>query len=49
MGNLGLMKMMVGVGHMNYLVANGIAIVLCSAANFLISDGFVFEERSPPY
>jgi len=48
MGNLGLMKMMAGVGHMNYLVANGIAIVLCSAANFLVSDGFVFEERSPP-
>ncbi len=49
MGNLGLMKMMVGVGHMNYLVANGIAIVLCSVVNFLVSDSFVFEERSQPF
>jgi putative flippase GtrA len=47
MGNLGLMKMMVGVGHMNYLLANGIAIALCAVANFLISDGLVFEGRRP--
>ena len=47
LGNLGLMKMMVGVAQINYLVANGIAIALCSLANFLISDGFVFEEKSP--
>lgn len=46
-GNLGMMKMMVGVGHMNYLIANGIAIALCSLANFLVSDGFVFEEKIP--
>lgn len=43
-GNLALMKVMVGAGHMNYLVANGIAIVLCSVANFLVSDGWVFGE-----
>jgi putative flippase GtrA len=47
-GNLALMRIMIGMGHMNYLVANGIAIALCSVANFLVSDGFVFEERSPP-
>lgn len=45
LGNLGLMKMLVGQGHMNYLLANGTAIVLCSLANFLVSDGWVFEDR----
>ena len=43
-GNLALMKLMVDFGHMNYLVANGIAIVLCSLANFLVSEQWVFEE-----
>ncbi len=46
LGNLALMKVMVGQGHMNYLVANGIAIALCSLANFLVSDSWVFEKRS---
>jgi putative flippase GtrA len=44
LGNLALMKVMVGQGHMNYLVANGIAIALCSIANFLVSDEWVFEK-----
>jgi len=43
-GNLALMKAMVAEGHMNYLLANGIAIALCSLANFLVSDGWVFSE-----
>jgi len=43
-GNLALMKVMVGQVHMNYLLANGIAITLCSIANFLVSDGWVFGE-----
>ncbi len=43
LGNLALMKVMVGRGHMNYLLANAIAIVLCSAANFLVSDEWVFD------
>ena len=42
-GNLALMKVMVGEGHMNYLAANAIAITLCSIANFLVSDEWVFE------
>lgn len=42
-GNLALMKIMVGQGHMNYLVANAIAITLCSVANFLVSNEWVFE------
>jgi putative flippase GtrA len=43
-GNLALMKVMVGSGHMNYLIANVIAIALCSVANFLVSEEWVFEE-----
>jgi len=43
-GNLALMKLLVGCGHMNYLVANGVAIVLCSMANFLVSEGWVFDK-----
>lgn len=43
-GNLGMMRVMVGRAHMNYLVANGIAIVLCSLVNFLVSDGWVFGD-----
>jgi len=41
-GNLALMKVMVGEGHMNYLLANAIAITLCSVANFVVSDEWVF-------
>ena len=44
LGNLALMKVMAGLGHMNSLVANGIAIVLCSLANFLVSEEWVFQE-----
>jgi putative flippase GtrA len=45
LGNLALMKVMVGQGHMNYLLANAIAIVLCSLANFLVSEEWVFAEE----
>jgi len=34
----------VGLGHMNYLIANIIAIALCSVANFLVSEEWIFEE-----
>jgi len=44
-GNLALMKLMVGFGHMNYLAANGASIALCSLANFLISKEWVFEAK----
>lgn len=43
-GNLALMKVMVGFGHVNYLVANAVAIALCSTANFLVSEEWVFGE-----
>jgi len=41
-GNLLLMKLLVGVAHVNYLLANGITITACSVVNFLVSDSFVF-------
>src|SRR5438477_826270 len=41
-GNLALMRVMVGEGHINYLLANAIAIALCSIANFLVSETWVF-------
>ena len=44
-GNLGLMKLLVGLFHLNYLAANLIAITFCSLANFLISDRFVFQPN----
>lgn len=44
-GNLALMKLLVGFGHINYLVANGVAIALCSLANFLISEEWVFGTK----
>lgn len=44
-GNLALMKVMVGQGRVNYLLANAIAIALCSAANFLVSEKWVFERE----
>lgn len=44
LGNLALMKVIVGLGHINYLAANAVAVVLCSVVNFLVSEGWVFEE-----
>ena len=45
-GNLVLMKVMVGLGHVNYLVANGLAIGVCSLANFLVSEEWVFAGEA---
>jgi putative flippase GtrA len=44
LGNLALMKVMVGEGHMNYLLANAISVSLCSIGNFLVSEKWVFED-----
>ena len=44
LGNLALMRVMVGEGNMNYLVANAIAITLCSITNFLVSEQWVFGK-----
>jgi putative flippase GtrA len=42
-GNLALMKVLIGLGQMNFLVANGVSIALCSLLNFLVSEQWVFE------
>ena len=42
LGNVLLMKVQVDFLQVNYLAANGIAIVACSAGNFLVSDWWVF-------
>ena len=43
-GNLGMMRVMVGRVHMNYLIADAAAIAVCSLVNFVVSDGWVFGE-----
>jgi putative flippase GtrA len=48
LGNLALMHRLVGELRMNYLLANTIAITLCSLANFLVSDRWVFEQKGSP-
>jgi putative flippase GtrA len=45
LGNLALMRVMVGEVKMHYLVANAIAIALCSIANFAVSNDWVFENE----
>ena len=44
LGNLALMSLMVGRAQVNYLLANGISIAICSLANFLVSETWVFIE-----
>ena len=43
-GNLILMRLLVGAWSMNYAVANGVSITICSFLNFLASDRFVFQR-----
>jgi putative flippase GtrA len=41
-GNLVLMRLLVGDLKANYVVSNLVAIVLCSLVNFVLGDRFVF-------
>jgi len=43
LGNLAIMRALVGGLRINYLIANIAAVMACSVANFLLSDRFVFE------
>lgn len=43
LGNLVLMRMLVGYFHLHYLAASLLSIAACSVANFLLSDRFVFR------
>jgi putative flippase GtrA len=43
-GNLALMRLLVGEFKCNIGAANVVAIVVCSAVNFLLGDRFVFDR-----
>ena len=42
-GNLLIMRVLVGQLHMNYVVANLVAVTICSLVNFVLSDWVVFQ------
>ncbi len=46
-GNLVLMRVLVGELGLNYVASNLIAIVLCSLVNFLLGDRSVFGAEEP--
>jgi len=43
-GNLLIMRALVGRFHMHYMIANLIAVTVCSLVNFLLSDWVVFDR-----
>jgi putative flippase GtrA len=47
-GNVVLMRLLVGSIGMQYLAANAITIGVCSIANFVISDRLVFKSNTQP-
>jgi putative flippase GtrA len=47
-GNLALMRLLVGQLKFNYVVSNLVAIVVCSLVNFLLGDWFVFDAEARP-
>ena len=44
LGNVVLMRVLVGGAQLNYFVANILTIATCSIVNFVVSDRFVFGE-----
>jgi putative flippase GtrA len=49
LGNLALMRLLVGALGVNHYVASGASIAICSLLNFAISEWFVFRgEGIPP-
>jgi len=44
-GNLLIMRALVGELHINYVAANLIAVAICSLVNFLLSDRLVFQRE----
>jgi putative flippase GtrA len=47
-GNLALMRALVGELKFNYVASNLLAIVSCSLVNFLLGDRFVFDAEVKP-
>ncbi len=46
-GNLLIMRALVGAFQMNYVAANLVAVAACSLVNFLLSNWLVFPELQP--
>jgi putative flippase GtrA len=46
LGNLALMRLLVGVAHTPLLVANAIAILCCSILNFCMGNNWAFAART---
>lgn len=46
LGNLGLMRLLVGNAHFPVLASNGIAILCCSLVNFCLGHTWVFAGRA---
>jgi putative flippase GtrA len=44
LGNLALMRLLVGGLHVNKYLANAVAIGVCALANFAVSEWFVFRR-----
>ena len=44
LGNLALMRLLVGTLHLKYLLANGVTIALCALLNFALGEWFVFRQ-----
>jgi putative flippase GtrA len=44
LGNLALMRLLVGGLKFNYIASNLLAIVMCSLVNFMLGDRFVFAN-----
>ena len=45
LGNVGLMRLLVGSAHLPVMVANILAIAACGLVNFVVSDRMVFRNR----
>jgi putative flippase GtrA len=45
LGNLALMRLLVGAIHVNAYVASGLSIACCALLNFAVSEWFVFRRQ----
>jgi len=45
LGNLALMRLLVGIAHIPLLAANCIAILCCSILNFCLGNNWAFAEN----
>ena len=48
LGNLALMRILIQNAHLPLLVANGIAILVCSIINFVVGDQWAFANAPTP-